>query len=152
MSIESVKEHIENEKYNLTVIELSASSATVELAAEAIGVEPDRIAKTMAFRIKDKEILVVTKGGARIDNRKFKENFNSKAKMLKADEVVEITGHPIGGVCPFGLKNPLEIYLDTTLQDFDFVYPAGGSTNSAVKISVNDLENITEGQWVDVCK
>ncbi|QZY54091.1 YbaK/EbsC family protein [Crassaminicella profunda] len=152
MSIESVRKQFQEQKLNLEVLELNHSSATVELAAEAIGVEPNRIAKTMAFRVKDHEILIISKGNARIDNRKYKDYFNAKAKMLKADEVLEITGHPVGGVCPFGLENPLAIYLDESLKEFDYVYPAGGSPNSAVKTTIEQLEEVTKGIWVDVCK
>jgi Cys-tRNA(Pro) deacylase len=152
MSVESVKEQFQEQNLNLEVLEFNQSSATVELAAEAIGVEPNRIAKTMAFRVKDQEVLIVSKGNARIDNRKYKDYFKAKAKMLKADEVLEITGHPVGGVCPFGLKKPLQIYLDESLKEFDYVYPAGGSPNSAVKTTIEQLEEVTKGAWVDVCK
>lgn len=152
MSVESVKEQFQEQNLNLEVLEFNQSSATVELAAEAIGVEPNRIAKTMAFRVKDQEVLIVSKGNARIDNRKYKDYFKAKAKMLKADEVLEITGHPVGGVCPFGLKKPLQIYLDESLKEFDYVYPAGGSPNSAVKTTIEQLEEVTRGAWVDVCK
>ena len=92
------------------------------------------------------------KGGARLDNRKFKDKFKEKATMIPHDEVLEATGHPIGGVCPFGLKKPLKVYLDKTLKEFEIVYPAGGSDHSAVKVPVNMLESITQGEWVDVCK
>ncbi|TCO74844.1 YbaK/EbsC family protein [Marinisporobacter balticus] len=152
MSIESVKRQFKEQNLDLVITELDESSATVALAANAIGVEPDRIAKTMAFRLADKDILVISKGTARIDNRKYKDYFKTKVKMLKAHEVLEITGHPVGGVCPFGLKNKLEIYLDKTLDSFDHVYPAGGSPNSAVKITVEKLEEVTNGTWIDVCK
>lgn len=152
MSVESVKKQFEEEKLDLEVIEFGESTATVELAAAAIGVEPEQIAKTMAFKVKDENILIISKGDAKIDNRKYKDYFNAKAKMLKFDEVEEITGHPVGGVCPFGLKNSLNIYLDESLKKFDFVYPAAGSPNSAVKITIDKLSDITKGIWVDVCK
>lgn len=152
MSLDSVKAHFKEVAPDLKVIELEASSATVDLAAAALNVEPDEIAKTMAFWYNEEAILILSKGTARIDNGKFKEAFGVKAKMLKGDEVVEETGHPIGGVCPFGLKKPLKVYLDKTLKEFDFVYPAGGTPNSAVKISIASLEHITKGQWVDVSK
>lgn len=152
MSLESVRRQFEEEDLELKVVEMGQSTATVELAADAIGVELGQIAKTMALRLKDRDILIVSNGDARIDNRKYKDYFKAKAKMLNGDEVLEITGHPIGGVCPFGLKNPLEIYLDDSLKEYDYVYPAGGAPNAAVKITVEELEKITNGAWVDVCK
>jgi prolyl-tRNA editing enzyme YbaK/EbsC (Cys-tRNA(Pro) deacylase) len=106
----------------------------------------------MAFGLKDNEILVVTKGDARIDNRKFKDCFHEKASMLHPEEVLKITGHPVGGGCPFGLKNPMDIYLDISMKEFEYVYPAAGSTNSAVKITPDKLQEVTGGIWVDVCK
>ncbi|MFA9398105.1 MAG: YbaK/EbsC family protein [Clostridiaceae bacterium] len=152
MSIESVKKQFEEENLGLEIIEFSDSTATVELAAKALGVEPERIAKTMGLKLKEKYILVLSKGDAKIDNRKYKDYFKEKAKMMGFDEVKEITGHPVGGVCPFGLKNPLDIYLDQSLKQFDIVYPAGGTPSSAVKITVDKLEEVTDGTWVDVCK
>ncbi len=152
MTIESVKKHIEEAGYNLNVIELEASTATVELAASALGVEPARIAKTMAFSLKDKNILILAKGDVKIDNRKFKDYFKEKARFIKPEEVMDITGHPIGGVCPFGLSNPLDIYLDISLQSFDYVFPAGGSPNTCIKITVDYLCEVTKGTWIDVCK
>lgn len=152
MSLESVKKQFEEEKLDLEVIVTEQSSATVALAAQAIGVEPNRIAKTMAFKVADDNILVVIAGEGRIDNKKYKRYFGAKAKMLKLDEVLEITGHPVGGVCPFGLKTPMKIYLDETLKVFDYVYPAGGTPNSAVKISIEQLEKVTAGTWTDICK
>ena len=152
MSLESVKRHFHEENLDLNVIELESSSATVELAAKALHVEPGRIAKTMVFRLKDHDILILAKGDARIDNHKYKDFFKEKAKMIGADEVLEVTGHPVGGVCPFGLKIPLPVYLDQSLKQFDYVFPAGGSPNSAVKIALDSLQKITHGQWVDVCK
>lgn len=152
MSVDSVRNFFEENKLDLHIIEHEESTATVELAAKALGVEPALIAKTMSFKLKDRNILVVTKGDARIDNRKYKDCFGEKAKMLNFDEVLEVTGHPVGGVCPFGLKNPLDIYLDATLTEFEYVYPAAGSGNSAVKISPKRLEKVTNGKWVDVCK
>lgn len=152
MSLESVKKQFTEQGLTLTVVELGTSSATVELAAKALDVEPGRIAKTMALRLKERDILILAKGDARIDNRKFKERFNEKAKFVETAEVQEVTGHPVGGVCPFGLKNPLPVYLDKSLQVYDYVYPAGGSPNSAVKIDLAYLKEITHGEWVDVCK
>lgn len=152
MSLESVKQQFKEENLGLEVMELGESTATVDLAAKAIGVEPGQIAKTMAFGLKDKNIIIVSKGDAKIDNRKYKDCFNTKAKMLSSDEVLEITGHPVGGVCPFGLKNPLEIYLDVSLKQYDYVYPAAGAPNAAVRVTLEELPQITNGQWVDVCK
>ncbi|GAA0179672.1 YbaK/EbsC family protein [Clostridium sediminicola] len=152
MSLESVKEQFKNKNLGLEIIEFEQSTATVNLAAEALGVEPDRIAKTMAFKLKESNILVVSKGGARVDNRKFKDTFRTKAKMMSHDEVVDLTGHPVGGVCPFGLEKTLEVYLDETLKEFDYVYPAAGSPNSAVKVTIDELEKVTDGKWVNVCK
>jgi prolyl-tRNA editing enzyme YbaK/EbsC (Cys-tRNA(Pro) deacylase) len=152
MSLESVRRQFEEENLALKIIELETSSATVELAAKALDVEPGRIAKTMAFRLKEQNILILAKGDARIDNHKYKEYFKEKAKMIGADEVFEVTGHPVGGVCPFGLKKSLPIYLDQSLKEFDYVFPAGGSPNSAVKINLDYLQQVTHGEWVDVCK
>ncbi|MDK2917874.1 MAG: hypothetical protein PWQ37_607 [Candidatus Petromonas sp.] len=152
MSVKDVKKFFKDKGLDYEIIEFDESTATVELAAEAIGVKPALIAKTMALRLKDRDILIVTKGDARIDNRKYKDYFKTKAKMLKFDEVLDITGHPVGGVCPFGLKNPLDIYLDVSLKEFDYVYPAAGSKNSAVKISPDEIQKITNAVWIDVCK
>jgi prolyl-tRNA editing enzyme YbaK/EbsC (Cys-tRNA(Pro) deacylase) len=152
MSLESVRQFFAARQLDIPVIELDVSTATVALAAEAHGVEPGRIAKTLAFRIAgDKAILLVARGDARIDNRKFKDALG-KGKMLPADEVVALTGHPVGGVCPFGLTNDLPIYLDRSLQAFDEVLPAAGAVHSAVRISPALLAKVTGGQWVDVCQ
>lgn len=152
MSIESVRAHFRTMDREEEILEFETSSATVELAAQALNVEPGRIAKTLAFKLKDREILLVTKGDMRIDNKKFKGQFKTKAKFLTFDEVLEKTGHPVGGVCPFGLDNPLEIYLDESMKVYDFVYPAAGSPNSAIKLAPYEIETITQGVWVDVCK
>lgn len=153
MSLESVKEFFNENGYtDLHIIETELSTATVELAAKAHGVAPALIAKTMSFGLKDRAILIVTKGDARIDNRKFKDCFNEKATMLNYDEVLEITGHPVGGVCPFGLKNPMDVYLDVSMKEFEYVYPAAGTANSAVKITPDRMQEVTGGAWVDVCK
>jgi prolyl-tRNA editing enzyme YbaK/EbsC (Cys-tRNA(Pro) deacylase) len=153
MSIESVRKYFQdNNLSDLHILETDQSTATVELAAKAHGVAPALIAKTMAFGLKNGQIIIVTKGDARIDNRKFKDCFHEKATMLNPEEVLEITGHPVGGVCPFGLKNPMDIYLDVSLKEFEYVYPAAGSTNSAVKITPDRMQDITGGTWVDVCK
>ena len=152
MSVESVKSYFIEKNLRYEVLEFEAGTETVELAAQALGVEPALIAKTLAFKLKDRNILVLAKGDARIDNKKFKQQFQVKAKMMSHDEVLEITGHPVGGVCPFGLKTDMSIYLDESLRAFDKVYPAGGSGNSCIEISPNELCTITDAQWVNVCK
>lgn len=152
MSLQSVRDFFAARQLDIPIIELEVSTATVALAAEAHGVEAGRIAKTLAFRINGGQaILLVARGDARIDNRKFKDCFG-KGKMLPAEEVVELTGHPVGGVCPFGLANDLPIYLDQSLQAFDEVLPAAGAIHSAVRLSPALLAEITAGQWVDVCQ
>ena len=152
MSLQSVKAFFQQLDLNLPIIELEVSTATVTLAAEAHGVEPGQIAKTLAFRLNDDRVLlVVAKGDARIDHKKFKDAFG-KGKMLGLDEVVEITGHPVGGVCPFGLAQALPVFLDVSLQIYDEVIPAADSVNSAVRISPELMLKITQGQWVDVCQ
>lgn len=152
MSLESVRQFFAARQLDIPVIELEVSTATVALAAEAHGVEPGRIAKTLAFRVgAGQAILLVARGDARIDNRKFKDALG-KGKMLPAEEVVALTGHPVGGVCPFGLASNLPIYLDRSLQAFDEVLPAAGAVHSAVRITPEQLAEITGGQWVDVCQ
>jgi len=152
MSLQSVRAFFATHQLDIPIIELDVSTATVALAAEAHGVEPGRIAKTLAFRVSgDKAILLVARGDARVDNRKFKDTFG-KGKMLPLDEVVALTGHPVGGVCPFGLAQPLPVYLDHSLRDFDEVLPAAGAVHSAVRIAPATLAEITDGEWVDVCQ
>jgi prolyl-tRNA editing enzyme YbaK/EbsC (Cys-tRNA(Pro) deacylase) len=152
MSLQSVRDFFAERNLDLPIIELDVSTATVALAAEAHGVEPGRIAKTLAFRLADgRAIILVARGDARIDNRKFKDAFG-KGKMLAPDDVVALTGHPVGGVCPFGLAQPLPIYLDRSLQDFDEVLPAAGAVHSAVRIRPALLAEVTAGEWVDVCQ
>ena len=151
MSLESVKNYFKENNLPLEVTETDKITDTVANAAKAFGIEEDEIAKTMGFQFKNGGcILILTKGTAKIDNQKFKGLFHEKAVMIK--DVVEETGHESGGVCPFGLKKPLKIYLDKTLKEFDIVYPAGGTPHSAVKISVDLLEKITKGEWIDICK
>lgn len=152
MSLASVKAFFAEHAPDLTVIETDASTATVALAAEAHGVEPGRIAKTLSLRLGDEVALLVTRGDARLDNQKFKAEFRAKAKMLEFAEVEAETGHPVGGVCPFGLVKPLPIYLDVSLQDFDEVLPAAGAVNSAVRVTPERLAALTGGVWVDVTK
>ena len=152
MSLQSVRDFFSARGLDVPIIELAVSTATVALAAAAHGVEPGRIAKTLAFRLGDGRVVILVAGGdTRIDNRKFKEAFG-KGRMLAPDEVVELTGHPVGGVCPFGLARPLPIYLDTSLRNFDEVLPAAGAIHTAVRISPAQLAAVTDGQWVDVCQ
>lgn len=151
MSLQSVRDFFAERQLDIPIIELETSTATVALAAEAHGVEPGRIAKTLAFRLGDgRAIILVARGDARVDNRKFKDALG-KGKMLPPDEVAALTGHPVGGVCPFGLKTELPIYLDRSLQDFDEVLPAAGAVHSAVRLAPARLAEVTGGSWVDVC-
>jgi prolyl-tRNA editing enzyme YbaK/EbsC (Cys-tRNA(Pro) deacylase) len=152
MSLETVRAFFSATAPDIEIIETAESSSTVALAAEAHGVDPAQIAKTICLRIGDEPILVVAGGLARLDNRKFKETFGSKGRMLGPDEVVAVTSHPVGGVCPFGLPSPLPIYCDVSLRRFDVVVPAAGSTNSAVRISTERLVELTKATWVDVCQ
>ncbi|HEX7641672.1 MAG TPA: YbaK/EbsC family protein [Burkholderiaceae bacterium] len=151
MSLQSVREFFASRNLDIPIIELGVSTATVALAAEAHGVEPGRIAKTLAFRLRDGDaVMLVASGDARIDNKKFKDRFG-KGKMLPPEEVMELTGHPVGGVCPFGLARPLPVYLDQSLQKYEEVLPAAGATHTAVRISPARMAEITGGTWVDVC-
>ena len=151
MSVASVRAFFEARQIDMPIVELEAITSTVALAAEAHGVEPGRIAKTLAFKLADgKVVLLVARGDARIDNAKFKTAFG-KGKMLALDEVEALTGHPVGGVCPFGLATDLPVYLDRSLQAFDEVLPAAGSVNSALRISPQRMAELTQGQWVDAC-
>jgi prolyl-tRNA editing enzyme YbaK/EbsC (Cys-tRNA(Pro) deacylase) len=152
MSLESVRAFFAEKAPDISVIESTTSSATVALAAEAYGVEPARIAKTLSLRITERVILIVASGTARMDNKKVKAKFGGKPKMLGLDEVAEITGHEVGGVCPFGLKAPLPVYCDISLRAFDIVVPAAGSTHSAVKITPSRLAELTGAEWIDVCQ
>ncbi|MBO9424352.1 YbaK/EbsC family protein [Labrenzia sp. R4_1] len=152
MSLESVRAHLAEAAPDLEVLVTEDSSATVDLAAAAHGVEPGQIAKTLSFRVKDEVFLLVARGDARLDNKKAKAAFGGKAKMLSAEEVVEITSHPVGGVCPFGLPSPLKVYCDVSLKAFDVVIPAAGATNAAVRIAPDRMVEITSAEWVDVCQ
>jgi prolyl-tRNA editing enzyme YbaK/EbsC (Cys-tRNA(Pro) deacylase) len=152
LTVESVKRQIEAQKLNVEVLAMESSTATVELAAEALGVEPGRIAKSMAVRLKDRDIIILAKGDVRLDNRKFKDQFKEKARFIGGEEMLEATGHPVGGVCPFGLSKPLDVYLDESLRVYDHVYPAAGGPNTCLKIDVDYLQSVTDGKWVDVCK
>jgi prolyl-tRNA editing enzyme YbaK/EbsC (Cys-tRNA(Pro) deacylase) len=152
MSLESVRAFFAEKSPDITVIESTQSSATVVLAAAAYGVEPARIAKTLSLRIGDRVVLIVASGTARLDNKKLKALFGGKPKMLGLDEVAAITGHEVGGVCPFGLKTPLPVYCDISLRAFDIVVPAAGSTHSAVRIAPSRMAELTSAEWVDVCQ
>ncbi|NBA97535.1 YbaK/EbsC family protein [Pseudomonas sp. R5(2019)] len=152
MSLESVRSFLAEKAPDIAIIELTTSTATVALAAEAHGVEPGQIAKTLAFRVGEQNVLLVAKGDARIDNRKMKAAFGSKAKMLDADSVVALTSHPVGGVCPFGLATALPVFCDESLKQYDEVLPAAGSITSAVRIDPLRLAQLVEAQWVDVCQ
>jgi prolyl-tRNA editing enzyme YbaK/EbsC (Cys-tRNA(Pro) deacylase) len=152
MSLESVRAFFAENAPDITVIESPISSATVALAAEAYGVEPGRIAKTLSLRIGERVVLIVASGTARMDNKKVKALFGGKPKMLGVHEVAEITGHDVGGVCPFGLKTPLPVYCDVSLKAFDEVVPAAGSTHSAVRIAPSRMADLTAAEWVDVCE
>ena len=133
--------------------EFSVSSATVELAALALGVDGARIAKTLSFKKGDSCILILAAGDARIDNRKFKEKFHMKAKMPSPDEVLELVGHPVGGVCPFGINDGIDVYLDESLKRFTTVFPAVGSGNSAIELNLDELFKYSNAiEWIDVCK
>jgi prolyl-tRNA editing enzyme YbaK/EbsC (Cys-tRNA(Pro) deacylase) len=153
MAIDRVREHLKAWNKDTDIIEFDVSSATVELAANALDVEPARIAKTISLKDTESALLVVAAGDAKIDNGKFKAEFGIKPRMLSPDEVLEYTGHAVGGVCPFGLKNELPVYLDISLKRFETVYPACGSSNSAIKLTCEELEEYSGNRkWVDVCK
>ena len=152
MSIQSVRAFFAEKSPEVTIIETEASSATVALAAEAHGVEPDQIAKTICLKAGDAILLVVTAGTKRLDNRKFRDHFGTKPRMLGAEEVVAVTSHPVGGVCPFGLPSPLPVFCDISLRDYLEVVPAAGATNAAVRISPHVMVELTKAEWVDVCQ
>lgn len=153
MSLDTVKQYFHNMGLDDRIIQFSDSTATVALAAEALGCEEARIAKTMSFLLKDRPIVVVTAGDVKIDNKKYKDTFGVKAKMVPYDQVEEYIGHAPGGVCPFVLNKDVSVYLDISLKKFDIVYPAAGDSHSAVKLSPDELEKlVTFIAWVDVCK
>ena len=153
MSIERVREYFAQYNMQDRIQEFAVSSATVELAAEALHTDAKRIAKTLSFLVEGKPVLIVTAGDAKIDNPKFKAQFHTKAKMLGYDEVEPLVGHAVGGVCPFGVRDGVEVYLDISLKRFETVFPACGSTNSAIELSVPELEQYSGFvSWIDVCK
>ena len=139
MSIEAVREYFRKFNMEDRIIELAESSATVELAAAALGCEPERIAKTLSFHMNDGVVLIVAAGDVRVDNKKFKEKFHTKAKMLSFEEAEDLIGHTVGGICPFGVKEGVKIYLDNSLRRFKTVYPAAGSSNSAIELTLDEL-------------
>lgn len=151
MSLESVRTFFQANAPDIDVIVTEASSATVTLAAEAHGVEPAQIAKTICLRAGDETLLLVTSGTARLSNRKFKDRFGGKPRMLDAEQVLELTSHPVGGVCPFGVATPLPVYCDVSLKRFGEVVPAAGATNAAVRIAPERMATLTSAEWVDVC-
>jgi prolyl-tRNA editing enzyme YbaK/EbsC (Cys-tRNA(Pro) deacylase) len=152
MSLASVKAFFAAHAPDIEVIELAESTATVELAAKGHGVAPAQIAKTLCLKINDQPLLVVVSGTARLDNKKAKAAFGGKPKMPGAEEVAALTGHPVGGVCPFGLANPLPVYCDVSLKPFDEVIPAAGSTTSALRINPERMAELTRAEWVDVAQ
>lgn len=152
MSLESVRAFLAQNAPDIEIIEMQTSTATVTQAAEAHGVGPEKIAKTLSLRVGEKSFLIVTSGTARLDNRKVKATFGGKASMLDAEQVQALTGHPVGGVCPFGLATPLPVYCDRSLLAFDTVFPAAGSLNSSVKLGPDRLAELVSERWVDVCR
>lgn len=152
MSLESVRAFFAAKAPDIKVIELPTSTATVALAAAAHGVAPGQIAKTLSLKVGSHVLLVVVRGDLRLDNKKAKQAFGGKPRMLDAEEVAALTGHPVGGVCPFGLISPLPVYCDVSLKTFDEVLPAAGATNSAVRISPARMAELTDAAWVDICQ
>lgn len=152
MSYQSVRDDLSVRAPDLPVIEVERSTATVAEAAEALGVAPGQIAKTLALRFNDRIVLLVTRGDTRLDNQKTKAAFGDKPRMLGPDETLAVTGHPVGGVCPFGLVTPLPIYCDVSLRTFDIVFPAAGSLNSSIKVAPARLATLIDAEWVDICR
>ena len=153
MSLEKAENYLKEAGFLDHVIELKESTATVALAAEALGVEPGMIAKTMSFLQGEQPVLILTEGTAKVDNRKYKDTFHVKAKMIPFEQVEEVTGHAPGGVCPFGIKDGIEVYLDESLKRFETVYPAAGDDHSAVRLTIPELEEVSVAKgWVDVCR
>jgi prolyl-tRNA editing enzyme YbaK/EbsC (Cys-tRNA(Pro) deacylase) len=151
MSVENVIEFFHQQNKNVEILTFQDTS-TVAKAAESLGVTPGEIAKSLLFKVKDEYVMVIMAGDKRLDNRKYKDLFHTKAKMPEVDEVMAVTGHPVGGVCPFGLIQPVPIYLDESLKAYERVFPAAGETNAAVGLAVGELKDITAGIWVNVSK
>ena len=152
MRVDAVREFLSRHGVGAAYREFEVSSATVELAAQAIGCEPGRIAKSLSIAVNDAPLVLVVMGTARLDNRKFKDAFHAKARFIKPEDLESQVGHPMGGVCPFALPSGVPVYLDESLKRFDPVYPAAGAPNNAVRLTLAELERITGGTWVDVCK
>lgn len=153
MSIDKVRAYFKTFGIENRILEFDVSSATVELAAQALSCEPAHIAKSLSFKIDDRTILIIAAGDAKVDNKKYKAFFGSKAKMLSPDEALERIGHAVGGICPFGVNDGVEVYLDESMKRFEYMYPAAGSSNSAIKLSIPELERYSNFKsWVDVCK
>lgn len=154
MAIEKVREHLKKFGAEGRILEFAQSSATVELAAKAAGTQPERIAKSLTFLVNDGAVMIVAAGDAKVDNQKYKAEFATKAKMLSPEQVDNMIGHSIGGVCPFGINDGVKVYLDASLKRFETVFPACGSSNSAIELKLDELEKFAQGfeKWVDVCK
>lgn len=153
MALEKVREYFKAYGMEERIREFEVSSATVALAAQALGCGPERIAKTLSFLVQESPVLIVAAGDVKIDNSKYKKQFGTKAKMLSPDQVSEMTGHQIGGVCPFAVNQGVKVYLDESLKRFDTVFPACGSSNSAIELTIPELEKYAKEEgWVDVCK
>ena len=153
MSVDKVRSFFQKYGLDKRIMEFDVSSATVEQAAQALSCRPERIAKTLSFNVNGRTILIVTAGDRKIDNAKYKTNFGAKAKMLTADEAEETIGHAVGGICPFGINPDIDVYLDISLKRFDTVFPACGSSNSAIELSIGELEKYSSfSAWIDVCK
>jgi prolyl-tRNA editing enzyme YbaK/EbsC (Cys-tRNA(Pro) deacylase) len=152
MSAQSVRRWIAENAPDLPIIEVEGTTATVATAADSLGVEPGRIAKTLAVRAGEQVFLLVARGDARLDNRKCKDEFGARPRMLGAEETLELTGHPVGGVCPFGLRTALPVYMDVSLKAFEIVYPAGGSLNTSVEVATDRLFDLVGERWVDLCR
>jgi prolyl-tRNA editing enzyme YbaK/EbsC (Cys-tRNA(Pro) deacylase) len=153
MAIDKVRQYFERYGVENRIQEFESSSATVELAARALHCEPERIAKSLSFKVNEMCVLIVAAGDAKIDNAKFKAQFATKAKMLALDEVELMVGHAVGGVCPFGINENVDVYMDVSLQRFDTVFPACGSSNSAIELTIDELQKYSNSkEWIDVCK
>ncbi|MFI3167040.1 MAG: YbaK/EbsC family protein [Bacillota bacterium] len=153
MAIERVREYFKGTEFENKILEFEVSSATVELAAQAVGCEGKRIAKTLSFMASETPILIVTAGDGKIDNPKYKAQFKTKAKMLSPDQVTNLIGHSVGGVCPFGINDGVRVFLDESLKRFESVFPACGSSNSAIELTIPQLEKYSKSEcWIDVCK
>ena len=152
MRVDAVREFLARHGLEQAYREFDVSSATVDLAAQAIGCEPGRIAKSLSISVNDTPMVLVVMGTTRLDNRKFKDVFGCKPRFIKPEDLPDMVGHPMGGVCPFALRDTVRVYLDASLRNFDPIYPAAGAPNNMVRITLDELERITGGTWVDVCK